>query len=550
MGEDSAAELTLLDLDTEGLLLSALEQIQHACGDLWQRDDADPGHDCALTPLGQGFGAEWRTSPEFALVRLLTMTPANADMTGTSLEDLQQFYENNPGTFSYDFADILAEALGISRTAPLLPIPKLVQALQQQLLGTHPAVPDADGRKMPVTLYEALHDLEPLSEKLGPSGGHPGVLVRDDGTFTTRSELLLPDFEMRIFAESGLRRVMKIDLSKGSKGGGHMFVREGDALLRFELDDPEGFQITGVAEHPTVDLRIALRELPTTVPSCTETPACQDNSPDMPVGDGTIWRVSPFLLEPIVTRAAYLTYSEREFTGCYFQASGSCRLGMNIGQGGDPPGWTVFNADLSFPPDPPPQVPSHQFLWELLTEIAQVVVHDPTGDGAREMAEGEVQPVYALQGVDLGITADDVTAGFRRALESRAGEIAESVVGRYWEENASLDLFYGRGAPGGAPYLYFVTKDDLRPSDQNPAVPRDYTYTKPGFFTSPDLDAASKVSKKEIDGVGDKTHEKLRLLPGETMLYMQDDEAAVYQVRFHVPDEEDPVEIIAEVRRL
>ncbi|WP_437316057.1 hypothetical protein [Sorangium sp. So ce385] len=559
-GEDGAKQITILDVDTTGLLQSALEQIQNACGELWKEDSPSPGHDCTLTPLGQSFGAEWRTSAEFALVRLLSMTPANADVTGTSLEGLQQIFEENPGTFAFDFADVLSDSISLDlavqpeptatrdkRTAPFVPIPKLILALQQQLLGTHPAVSDPDGARLPVTLYEALFDLQPLSEKLGPSGNHPGVLVPDDSTFTTKSNVLLPNFQMRVVAESGLRRVTGVDLSKG---GGDMFVRTGDAPLRFDFNDPEKLQITGIAPTPTIDMRIALRELPTKVEACTEAvaPACKENRPDMPVGSSTVWSTPPFMMEHIVGKAAYLTYGERvPFTGCYFRLSGTCRVGVTIGQAGDPRGWTAFTDLVS---DQPPPIPPSQFFWELLTEVGQVAIHDPTGDGNPEISEGAAQPVFALHDVGIGLTGDQILADLRPTLQSQAKEIAEIILGRYWVNNDALDFFYGRAAPDGAPTLFFVAEDDLRPSDQSSEAPRDYTYEKPGFFTSPELDEASKVSKKELEGAVDTAHEKYRLPPGDTTLYMQDDEGAVYEVRFHVPDGDDPVQITADVEKL
>ncbi|WP_437646600.1 hypothetical protein [Sorangium sp. So ce362] len=560
-GEDGAKQITILNVDTTGLLRSALDQIQNACGTSWRNDSASPGHDCALTPLGQSFGAAWRTSPEFALVRLLSMTPANANVEGTSLEELRALFDDNPGTFAFDFADILADSISLdlavppeptatrdNRTAPLVPIPKLILALQQQLLGPHPAIASLDGVRMPVSLYEALFDLQPLSEKLGPSGDHPGVLVPDDETFTTKSDVLLPDFQMRVVAESGLRRVTGIDLSKG---GGDMFLRLGDAPLRFDFNDPEKLQITGIAPTPTVDMRISLRELPTTVPSCTEVPACKENSPGMPVGTDTVWTVPPFMLEHIVGKAAYLSYGERvPFTGCYFRSGTTCRLGVNIGQDGEPPGWSVFLGNIAFPPDPPPRIPDPQFFWELLTDVAQFAIHDPTGDGIPDIADGAAQPVYALHGVGIGLTGEQILADLRPTLQSQAKEIAEIILGRYWVNNDALDFFYDRGAPGGAPTLFFVAEGDLRPSDQSSEAPRAYTYERPGFFTSPDLDEASKVSKKELEGLADTAHEKYRLPPGETTLYMQDDEGAVHEVRFHVPDSDDPVEITADVERL
>ncbi|WP_437278379.1 hypothetical protein WME90_45385 [Sorangium sp. So ce375] len=559
-GEDGAKKITILNVDTTGLLRDALEKIQNACGSKWTADSVDPQHDCSQTELGQSFGAQWRTSPEFALVRLLSMTPANANVTGTSLEGLQRIFAQNPDTFRFDFADVLADAITLdvaveppsdavrsNRTDPFVPIDKLILALQQQLLATHPAISDPKGKTMPITLYEALHDLEALDEKLGPSGDHPGVLVRDDESFTTRSDVLqsgAEGFKMRVVAESGLRRVTGLDLSKG---GGDMFLRQGDAPLRFDFNDPEKLQVMGITQNPTVDMRISLRELPTAVPPCTDSPACKTNTPDTPVGTDTVWTVPPYLLESIVGTAAYLTYSERvPFMGCYFRLDG-CQVGANIGVGGDPRGWTVFTANIG---SMPPKIPAPQFLWELLTEVGQKAIHDPTGDGVPEILEGAAQPVFALHGVSIGLDASQIVAELRPTLQGQAKEIADIILGRYWVNNDALDFFYGRGAPDGAPTLFFVAEDDLRPSDRSSEAPRAYTYEKPGFFTSPDLSEASKVSTKELDGLDDTTHEKYRLPPGATTLYAQDDEGAVYEVRFYVPEGDDPVEITADVERL
>jgi hypothetical protein len=223
---------------------------------------------------------------------------------------------------------------------------------------------------------------------------------------------------------------------------------------------------------------------------------------------------------------------------------------VNIGQEGNPRGWSVFLGNISFPPDPPPDVPGPQFFWELLADVAQTAIHDPTGDGNPEIQEGAAQPVFALHNVGIGLTADEIVADLRPTLQSQANEIAEIILGRYWVNNDGLDFFYGRGAPDGAPTLFFVAEDDLRPSDQSSEAPRAYTYESPGFFTSPDLSEASKVSSKDLDGLDDTTHEKYRLPPGETTLYMQDDEGAVYEVRFYVPESDDPVEITADVEKL
>jgi hypothetical protein len=58
------------------------------------------------------------------------------------------------------------------------------------------------------------------------------------------------------------------------------------------------------------------------------------------------------------------------------------------------------------------------------------------------------------------------------------------------------------------------------------------------------------VSATTLPGVADTTHEKYGRPTGETTLYMQDDEGDIYEVRFTVPDNGDPVEIVARPTRL
>lgn len=556
-GEDGARQIRALEVDTTPLLTNAINQIQDACGTAWRANVADPHHDCSSTTLFPVSGDSWRTSPAFALIRLLTMTPANAGVRGTSLEGFKNLLDDNPSTFRDSFGDVLAQSLGIARTDPFIPTGKLIEALQKQLLASHPAISDPTGKVMTVSLFEALRDLAPLSQKLGPvgtapwsgTGEHPGVLVPDDGTFTTYSNVL-ENFKMRVVAESALRRVPGIDLSRG---GGDMFLQEGDAPLKFDFNDTEKLQITGIAETPIVNMRFAMRELNGVVPSCTAVPSCKANLPASPVGSGTVWTLKPFLLEPIVTRAALLTYEQRTYGRCFIGSSAppdpACNVGVGIGWLTEPLGWSVFASDIVIG-GRPIIPPAPQFLWELLTEVAQVSVHNPSGDGSAEIDEGNAQPVYTLHNVGIGLTSAEIIAKLRPTLQSQAQTIAEIILGRYWVENDALDFYYSRGAPGGDPYLFFVTADDLRPDDQGSDMPRAYGYAKPGFFKTPDLAEESKVSSKVVDGSPDTTHEKYKLSPGASTLYMQDDEGASYEVRFHVPENGDPVEITADVKRL
>lgn len=567
-GEAAARDLVLIEVDSTAMLANALSAIQASCGTTWKNNSPNPKHNCALTELGQSYGPEWKTSPEFSLVRMLTMTPANAVVTGTSLAPLAAFINDNKDLLAVTFPALLAESLGIFVTQPFISIDNLVAGVQQTLLVSHPAVDDPEGKLLQITLWDAVNDMAPLAERLGPSGEHPGILVPDDDTFKTKSDALGPDFKMRVIADSNLRWVDGIDLSVG---GGDMFVSDQPSILSFDFLDPEKLVIQGLTDKPTIDMRFRMVELDGLVGACVDDPACRTNYPSdwvdsmgqmpgAPVGDGTIWTQKPWLMEQVVARSALLAFADHYYERCLL-ANGnktSCYTGIWIGTpDGDknlpppapppeiPMGWSRFKA-LDEPVPPP------QFLWELLLEVAQVAIHDPTGDGVPDIAEGDASPVFSLKGIWIGLTAADMIAQIRPKMQEQSDKVANVILGKYWKNNKRLDFYYRRasGDGAGAPYLYFVGEDDLRPAADDPDALAPYNYAKPGFFSCPELSDACKVSAKSIPGLDDGAREKYRLPEGESTLYMQDDEGATYEVGFYVPAGGDPVEIVATVTKL
>ncbi|MRG91995.1 hypothetical protein [Polyangium spumosum] len=526
-GEEAARQIRVLDVDSTALLGNVLDSIRDACGHGFRLDRKDPRYDCTQTPLGRTFGPAWRTSAEFALVRLLGMTPANTNLSGTSLETFAKLLEQNPGTFRFDFPAVLAETLGIGRTDPIVPTEALVRALQENLLGTHPGIGNPEGR-LPVTLYDALKDLSTLPEKFGPvagSVGHPGVLVPDDGHFSTRSDVLGPDFRMRVVARSNLRRVRGIDLSTG---GGDMFVMEGSAPLSFDFEDPARLVIEGVADVPTVDMRFSTVEAPHFVASCEADPACR-----------------PFFLESTVTSGSARAYGQRSYDRCYVRLDDDCLVGVEIGQRGAPPGWITFENAIRGV-----SVPEPRFLWDLLGEVAQIALHDPTGDGRQDIAEGAARPVFALRGVPIGPRGAELVEEMRPTLQSQADFMANVIVGRFWEENDDLDFYVRRGAEGGPPLLYFVAPSDRRPDPAGSGAPKPYRYERPGFFARPDLAEESRVSRRDIAGVSDTEHEKAPLPPGEHVFYAEDDAEDVYEIRIWVPDDEEGRDMVVDLDKV
>jgi hypothetical protein len=514
---DQAASIRLLSLDPSPLLANTLDALRNACGTDWQEDAPDPNHDCSLTELGQtfgGMGSPWQASAEYALVRLLTMTPANVDVTGTTSEQLAALVDALAGVGEIDpFSQVLADALGLERTQPMVSEAALVTSLREHFVATHPEVgPKAE---LEVTLADALADLTTLADRYGPAGEHPGIIAGEVG-----GEVFGPDFQMVVSADSNLRIMDGVDAS-ASKG----FVTVVDDVtgpsyddeLEFDFEDPQRFRLEGLAEDLRVDLRVRLEEHVGFVPSCVGDPPCQESLPGAPHDDTSVWALQPWELEHVVTAAAKLDYDDRVWFRIYVGGLAQ----VHIGQEGAPPGWVHYEVEggLGNPP-------GDQYLWETVLEVAQVALHHTPWT---DFAEGSASVAFTVRDVPVGLTGDEATAAVRPYLQEQAPLLSDLLLGNYRDSNDPVDVYYRRGEDGGA-YLWFVGADEL------PAGV-DYPYEQPGLYADPDL--VDKLSTTAIPGLRDTTHEKLALGPGETVVYFADDEGQTYRLRAVMPEGDD-----------
>jgi hypothetical protein len=522
---DVASEIKLLELDSTPLLTNTLEAIKHACGDDWQNNTADPVFDCDQTALGQTFvgdSGSWEDSAEFSMVRILTMTPANSKVEGTSLQGVQGL-SDFLALFTGGFAGMMGESLEIPVTAEFLDTGSVVASMRTNLLGTHPEV--LPGGKLALYLSDALADLETLGTRLGPNGEHPGVLTPD---FPVHGEVFGPDFQMNVAAESNLRVLDGLDLSvdKGfitvvADVTGPNFDDEAE----FDFEDPTKFTMTGLNPNPSIDLRFAIFEHPEFIPACTSdvSAACVDNEPGFPIANDLVWTLDPWQLEYLIAYAGTLKYATLQTVVTQFLTDI-----VKVGQDGNPAGWAEFNVPLGFLFGEPPA----QFVWELINEVAQYDLHYLEDPETPTFAEGDANVEFTLFDVPCGLTGAEAAEAVRPYLQGQASNIAGYLLGNYKENNFPVDFYYRR-ADNGAPHLFFVTPEDLLEG-------QGYGWASPGFFGDPDLQ--DKLSRTELPGIGETGHEKLAITAGETIVYAADDEGTTYRLRIVAP-EGDPTAI-------
>ncbi|NJK33031.1 MAG: AAA family ATPase, partial [Deltaproteobacteria bacterium] len=512
-----ANEIKLLELDSTPLLTNTLEQIKHACGDDWQNDKQNPNFNCDLTPLGQTFEGEdgtWETSAEFSMIRILTMTPANSVVDGTSLDTVAGLSNFLLG-LSGGFSALLANSLEIDETEEFLDTAPVVASLRKNLLETHPEV--QPGGKIDVYLADALTDMATLADRLGPAGDHPGVLVPD---FPTYGEVFGPDFQMNVVAESNLRVLDGVDLSAGKDFISVIVDLKGptfDDEAEFDFQDPAKFSLSGLTPNPTLDMRFAIYEHDSFVESCTSlvSDLCIDNAPANPVGSGLVWSLDPWDLEYLVADAGRTKYASLQSKVNYFLLGDV----VEVGQEGDPFGWARFSVPLNI------GEPPNQYVWELINEVAQHDLHYLEGGDTPTFAEGEANVEFTLSDIPVGITGEEAANAVRPYLQAQASDIAGYLLGNYKENSGPVDFYYRR-ADDGVPYLFWVAPDDLLEG-------KPYGWQEPGFYADPGLN--EKLSSTQLGGVGESMHEKLAISEGETIVYAADDEQKLYRIRIVAP---------------
>lgn len=480
------ADVWLADLDITQLMVNSLDQLS----------TLSPEQVDALEPPAQNMRS------------LLLMTPDNANLEGTSMEDLIAL----SGSVGIPPARALANLLGVGVTDRFIPPEIVAEIMLRNVVGSHPNArfrrgpvneEHPDGmypvapNSLPLTLIDVVTNFEDMAERFGPVGEHPGFVA------TARGLTVVEDgFAMHTFVNANALPFKGADLGNASVASVNSIGAQIETA--HDYSDPGWMSIEGLVPEPKVsELSFTVFENDAFIPGGdSREPVGQGNSPGWELPEHEFERV-------ILEMAREIEQQIPAHCDEYELGTGVVAFRACV----DEDGWVTMETfnDLGNPPPP-------GYLHDMILEIAQVRLHDGG------IAEGEADVALSLTDVEVGVDPEQLIAQARENLEQNpaalrefASLITDSTVG-------DADLYYVRA--DDADWLYFVTPEDIRLDDEGQPV-RDYGYTAPGFFA--DRELTQKLSSTEAVA-GDAEHEKLRIAPGD-VVFAADDDDQRYEIR-------------------
>ena len=503
-------DVWLLDLDVRPLMINALEQLRTL--------PPDQVSELSL--------------PARNMRTLLRMTPDNAVLEGTKLEELIAL----SASVGIPPARALANLLDGDVTDDFISPATVAEVMLEGVIGSHPNAQfrrgpiDAehpDGLhpvapySIPLTLADVVTNFEDMATRFGPVGEHPGFVVEARGVTVVEEA-----FSMTSSVSANALPFKGVDLRLAEVASVNSIASQIGSVHDF--DDPEWMTIEGLVADPKVEqLTFTVIENPAFIPGGTRVePVGQ--------GDSPAWSLPPWEFEHLLIEMARReTAKIPAHCDDYELATGAVAFTACV----DEIGWVrleTFN-DIGAPPEP-------AYLWDLELEIAQVRLHDGG------LAEGEADVELTVRDVPVGVPPEELIEQVRQnlaanpeALREFASLITSSTVG-------DADFYYVRvgkdeTTPEHGDWLFFVDEHDLRLGDDGNPV-RPYGYANPGFFA--DAALTTKLSStREVDG--DATHEKLPVVPGD-VVYTQDDGGRVF--RLDVLDKPSRARIALQVTRV
>jgi hypothetical protein len=543
-GETRRIELRYLRLDVEGfeerLTLDELRALPNSTLDeLWLLD-------LELTPLVQNALTQLKTLPaeEVAALpqaaqnmrTLLNITPDNVDLSGTSLEELIGLSQS----VGLPAASALADIFEIGITENFIPIEANTEAVVEGLIASHPATQFRDGpidaehpdgqwpvapNSLPITLGDVVNNFEGLTERFGPVetewGMHPGFIQQAEGFSVVEDE-----FVMTVKVDLNALPYKGADLTDGSAASVNSIASQIDSV--FPVDDPDWMKVEGLVPDPSISLMtvIMVENDGFIAPGTSQTPAPRGNSP--------AWDLPPWEFERVVAEMSMLaTEGVSDHCTSYELGTGVDAFTACI----DATHWIEFETFNNVGNPPPPS-----YAWDVVLELAQVRLHDGG------LGEGEADIAFTLEDVALGVDADQIVEEIRENMAANPLALQDLAEALTANTTGFADFYYWKPKPGGpteweGDWLFFVTEEDIPNDDEGPA--RAYEYANPGFFA--DRELTQKRSTTDAIAGDDDTHEKIRIVPGDS-LFVEDDTGRVY--RIDVADKPSPNRIALDVTRV
>ncbi len=522
IGEAREVDLRYLRFDVEGFAkTNTLEQMRamprKVLQDVWVLDlDARPllvNSLIALRDLPEEDVADLPAAAQ-NMRRLLLMTPDNAELEGTNLEELIGL----ASAVGIPPARSLADLLGRDILEPFIPTEVVADIMLRDVISTHPNAKwrrgpiDADHPDgqwpvkpghIPVTLADVVSNFEDMAERFGPSGDHPGFVLEAKGISVVEEE-----FSLTSKVTANALPYKGIDLSNADIASVNSIAGQIDNLHDFT--DPEWMTLSGLVPNPSVEvLGFGVIENDSFVPGG----ASRDPIPN---GNSPAWDLPPWEFEHLMVAMAQASVVDTpahcdEYTlGTGVHAFDGCI---------DETGWVTletFNG-VGSPPAP-------AYIWDLELELAQVRLHDGG------LAEGAADVALTLHNVEVGVPAEELVEKTKENIKLNPSALRELASLLTDSTSGAADIYYVRGidklpTEQQGDWLFFITAGDIAIDDEGDPT-RPYDYPAPGFFA--DAALTKKISDTTLVD-GDEAHEKVRVEPGDT-LYAADDEGHVFRI--------------------
>ncbi len=446
--------------------------------------------------------------------KLCSMTPDNVDLEGTKLEKMIGL----AGAVGLPPAKVLAKMLQSGVTERAIPPDIVADVFLELLLGSHPnaqvrkgpvdkAHPDGlydiAPKSLPVTLGDVVYNFESLATRFGPVDEHPGFVISAAGV--TEGE---DAFKLTVRANLNALPYKGVDLTSSYVASVNSTASQIEDV--FDFDDPTWMRIDGLKDTLEIaEMTVRILENDKSVPGGAR-------REPLPHGNSPAWDSPPWEFERlIIEMAARRTERIGEHCDEYELGTGVTAFKACV----DGTGWTEMTTFTDVGNPPPPA-----YLWDMLSEVAQVRLHDGG------LAEGDADVEFTLRDIKIPLDEAALLKSIKANFAANPKALADITELLNDNSDGDADFYYYKprpenGADVEGDYLYFVTEGDLR-SDAEGTPVRPYAYAHPGFYA--DAGLKKKLSTTAaIDG--DDTHEKLKIDPGMTV-FVEDDAGQVYQI--------------------